>query len=108
MSVTLYEPALAALLDSQEGPVGRYVERLAVQITLEAQNNVKDYFGTAPSLTGRVDQDVAYDMEGSTAVVGIRDGGGKSRRMARYQAEGRVNWLGRAVERVRSIFGGGG
>jgi hypothetical protein len=102
MSVTLYEPALRILLESQEGPVGRYVERLAARIEIEAQQNVKDYFGGAPSLQGRVDQDIDFIMEGSTATIGIRDGGNKSRRIARYQAEGRFNWLSRAVERVRA------
>jgi hypothetical protein len=101
VSVTLYEPALRALLDSQEGPVGQYVQRLATRIEIEAQQNVKDYFGGAPSLQGRVDQDIDFIMEGSTATIGIRDSGNKSRRIARYQAEGRFNWLSRAVESVR-------
>ena len=102
MSVTLYETALEALLDTQEGPVGRYVERLAQRIEAQAQQNVKTYFGSAPSLEGRVDQDIDYIMEGSTATVGIRDGGSKSRRIARYQSEGRFNWLSNAVESVRA------
>ena len=101
MSVTLYEPALRALLDSQEGLVGQYVQRLATRIEIQAQQNVKDYFGGAPSLQGQVDQDIDFTMDGSTATIGIRDGGNKSRRIARYQAEGRFNWLSRAVESVR-------
>jgi hypothetical protein len=98
MSVTLYEPALRALLESQEGPVGRYVQSLAEDITLQAQLNVRYYFESAPMLD--VDQDVDFIMEGSTATVGIRDAGNKSRRLARAQAEGKVNWLGAAVESV--------
>ena len=101
MSVTLYEGALRALLESQEGPVGQYVERLAQRTVAQAQQNVRTYFGGAPSLT--VDQDVGFDMDGSTATIGIADAGNKSRRLARYQAEGRVNWL---VDAVRSVGAG--
>lgn len=100
MSVTLNEPALRLLLETEEGPVGRHVAGLAFQITQQAQRNVRGYFISAPSLD--VDQDVGFDMEGSSAVVGIRDGGRKARRLARNQAEGTVNWLQEALEAVRS------
>jgi hypothetical protein len=103
MSVTLYEPALRALLDSQEGPVGRFVERKAQAIVLEAQGIIRDYFHRAPTVN--VDQDVDYEMQGSTATVGIRDPGysrsserSKARRLAEYQARGSFQWLSAAVE----------
>ena len=100
MSVTLYEPALEALLDSQEGPVGQFIEAIAVRVTQQAQANVRDYFHSAPTLT--VDQDVDMEMQGSTAVVGIRDGGSKSRRIARAQADGTFPWLTRALDAGRT------
>ena len=99
MSVTLYEPALEALLDSQEGPVGQFIEAIAVRVTQQAQANVRDYFHSAPTLT--VDQDVDMEMLGSSAVVGIRDAGAKSRRLARMQADGTFPWLTLALEAGR-------
>jgi len=99
MSVTLNPAALNFFLDSEEGPVGEYVSVLAARVLAQAQQNVRGYFASAPSLN--VDQNVGSDMEGSMAVIGIRDGGSKSRRLARAQAEGRVNWLVDALEAAR-------
>jgi hypothetical protein len=99
MPVVLLEPGLQALLDSQTGPVGLFVARIGAEVTEKARANVRDYFHTAPSLT--VDQDVGFDMEGSSARVGIRDGGSKSRRLAQAQQDGTVNWLTRALEDAR-------
>ena len=99
MVVVLNEAALAALLETQEGPVGRFVERQAERVVAQAQQNVRAYFASAPSLN--VDQDVGLAMDGSTAVIGIRDAGEKSRRLARAQNEGRVNWLSDALEAPR-------
>ena len=99
MSVTLFEPALVVLLESQEGPVGQFVERKAARVLNQAQTNVRAYFHTAPTLD--VDQDVILEMEGSTAVVGIKDGGSKSRRLAQKHAEGTSPWLRDAVQAGR-------
>ena len=99
MSVILNEGALALLLETQEGPVGRFVESVARDITEQAQANVRDYFHGAPSVT--VDQDVDFKMDGSSAVIGIRPEGNKAERLARMQSEGRFDWLKRAVEAVR-------
>lgn len=96
MSVILFEPALEALLDTEEGPVGQFIQQLAAQVTSQAQQNVRDYFVSAPSLN--VDQDVGFDMEGSTAVVGIRDAGSKSRRLAQGQSDGLIDWLVAALQ----------
>ena len=76
-------------------------------VVVEAQQNVKGYFGTAPSLHGRVDQDVDYEMEGSSATIGIRDAGNKAQRLASKQADGTFPWLQRALDSVRALFGGG-
>jgi hypothetical protein len=105
--ITLNEVALAALLETEDGPVGRHVQRVAQAVVVEAQKNVQGYFGTAPSLFGRVDQDVDFEMEGSSATIGIRDGGNKAQRLAAKQADGTFPWLSRALNTVRSLFGGG-
>ena len=99
MSVTLFEPALNQLLDTEDGPVGRHVQVLAARVVAQAQQNVRNYFQSAPSLN--VDQDVTSEMGGSTAIIGIRDAGNKSRRLAQAQAEGKVNWLRSALEVAR-------
>jgi hypothetical protein len=102
MSVTLYEPALRALLDSEDGLVGQYTATKAVFVAAEARRNVRAYFHTAPSLY--VDEDVDFAMEGSSAVIGIRDAGEKSQRMAEYQAEGSVNWLLDALSASKTVL----
>lgn len=96
MSVRLNEPALQALLESQDGPVGQLIEQRAAAVVAAAQANVRAYFAGAPSLD--VDQDVSFEMDGSSAVIGIQDGGSKSQRIARYQAEGRLDWLRSALD----------
>src|SRR5688572_9879758 len=103
MSVTLNEAALERLLDSPDGPVGRRVQQLSQAIVLDAQQNVRAYFGNAPGVTA--DQDVDYEMiDGSTAVIGIREVGNKSRRLAAAQEQGKVNWLLSAFERAKGAF----
>jgi hypothetical protein len=102
MSVTLYEGALRALLDTQEGPVGRYVQRVAEAVVVQAQVQFDDYFhGVLPA-----EQDIDFSMEGSTATVGYVDGPGKSksRRLAAAEAEGKLTNppIRQALERVRA------
>jgi hypothetical protein len=97
VTVILNEAAIVALFESV--PVVQFVERTAERVVIEAQRNVRAYFATAPSLD--VDQDVGLQMDGSTATIGIKDAGNKSRRLARYQAEGSVNWLRSALDAAR-------
>ena len=97
MSVILNEAVLRELLDTQEGPVGIFVEKLAARVVDTARGNIRDYFHGAGSLT--VEQNVDAEMEGSSAVIGIRPGS-KAELMARRQAEGRVNWLVSALQGV--------
>jgi hypothetical protein len=91
VNVSLNEAAIVRLLESGEGPVARFVERTAEMVVEAAQQNVRTYFGNAPSLS--VDRDVGLQMDGSSATVGIRDVGSKSRRLAQGQADRRINWL---------------
>ena len=87
MSVTLYEANLRALLDSQEGPVGRYVEALARRVVADAENKFDDYFANAnlPDI-----ENVGFQMEGSSATIGYKDVGNKARRLAKAEAEGKL------------------
>ena len=108
MSVILNEGAIRLLLETEDGPVGRFVQRVAQAVVDEEKKNVRAYFGNAPSLHGRVDEEVDYEMTGSTAVIGIRDGGRKAQRLAKKEAEGTMaSGFRAALDRVRSIFGVG-
>lgn len=100
MTVILNEAALRVLLDTQEGPVGRFVEQVALQVERQAQQNVRDYFHTAiPALT--VDQDIDVVMIGSDAIVGIKPSGRKSLRLADLQSTGTLNWLTDALQVIQ-------
>jgi hypothetical protein len=68
--ITLNEVALAALLETQDGPVGRHVERMAQRVVVAMQTDVKGYFRGADF---GIENDVALRMDGSTAIVGLRD-----------------------------------
>ena len=105
MTVVLNEAGLVALF--QSAPVVRFVEGVASDVVAQAQLNVRGYYHTAPTLN--VDQDIGLSMQGSDAVIGIRDNGEKSRRLARYQAQGNANgvvdWLLDAVDTVEAERG---
>ena len=100
MNVTLNEAGISAFFEAEGGPVATYIAGLAAAVTTEAQANARRYFGGAPSLT--IEQDIGFSMEGADAIIGIQNAGSKSRRLARYQAEGRVNWLLDALRTVAS------
>ena len=93
MTVVLNPAGLETLFHSV--PVVAFVEREAQKVVDAAQGNVRAYFASAPSLD--VDRDVGLSMDGNKAVIGIHDAGEKSRRLARAQADGRVNWLLKAL-----------
>ena len=87
MSVTLYEPALRALLDSQDGPVGRYVQRIAEAVVVNAQfSSMSTSRRHLPA-----EQDIDFSMEGSTATIGYEDAGNKARRLARGRGRGKAD-----------------
>lgn len=107
MSVILNEVALKALLETEDGPVGRHVERMAAVVVEAERANVIAYFGKAPSLHGRVDQEVDYEMQGSSAVIGIRDRGNKTRRLAQKEADGTMRFgLRDALQKALAFLGG--
>ncbi len=96
MTVVLNPAGLAALFESP--PVVAFVRHQAELVKAEAQRNVRGYFGTAASLHGRVDEEIDVEMEGNRAIVGIKDGGSKSKRLVQYQIDGSFPWLTRALE----------
>jgi hypothetical protein len=85
VSVTLNEAALVALFQSP--PVVAYMQRTAEEkIVSKMKEDVRSYF--APAETTAED-DVGLRMEGSTAIVGLRDDpqGRSSRRGARGESK---------------------
>ena len=48
MTVILNEAALAAFLESSEGPVGQFVRNVAASVAAAAQQNVRAYFVIRP------------------------------------------------------------
>jgi hypothetical protein len=68
MSVIPNEAALAALLESEEGPVGRFVQREAQKVIDAMRRDVGGYYEGIG-----VEDDVGLRMDGSTAVVGLRN-----------------------------------
>ncbi len=71
MSVILNEAAITKLFTTPNGPVALFVERKAEEIIADAMRfDIKSYFVGAD--TG-VEDDVGLVMNGSTALVGLRD-----------------------------------
>ena len=100
MSVIINDRALAALFETQEGPVGRFVEREAQKVVEAMKDDVRSYYVGAN--TGAED-DVALRMDGSTAIVGLQNdpqgrhtGSGESK-SERYARVGRFALTRQAV-----------
>jgi len=70
LSVIINDRALAALFETEEGPVGRFVRREGEKIVEAMKDDVRSYYVGAN--TGAED-DVALRMDGSTAVVGLQN-----------------------------------
>lgn len=93
MTVILNPAGLETLFQSVG--VREFVQHEAEKVADRAAGNVRRYFVSAPTLD--VDRDVGVSMDGNRATIGIKDAGSKSRRLARAQRDGRVNWLLDAV-----------
>lgn len=91
MTVTLNQAALELLLNTEDGPVGRFVAEQAEIVVDEARQNVREYYRKAPSLT--VAENVNYVMDGSSAIIGIEEDRRKSKYLAQIQSQGRIPWL---------------
>jgi hypothetical protein len=99
--ITLNEVALAALLETQEGPVGRYVQGIAETVVTAAQFQFDEYFhGVLPA-----EQDIDFRMDGSSATIGYVDSPSKTKtkRIARAEAEGKLSDppIRKALDQVR-------
>ena len=70
MTVILNERAIGILMETEEGPVGRFVRREAEKVVEAMRQDVIGYFVGAD--TGAQD-DVALQMDGSTATVGLQN-----------------------------------
>lgn len=105
MTVILNQAALATLLETQEGPVGRFVQRVAEAVVVAAQVQFEEYFhGVLPA-----ERDIDFSMRGSSAVIGYVGGETKHKtaRLAAAEAEGRLRVppLTHALDVVRSNGG---
>lgn len=101
MTVILNAAALEALLETQEGPVGRFVERIADAVIVNAEVQFDEYFhGVLPPK-----QNILSRMDGSTATIGYsRTAGSKAERLAQAEAAGKLTNppLQQALEAVRN------
>jgi len=101
VSVILNEGALTTLLNTQEGPVGRFVERISEAVVAHAQTQFDEYFhGVLPAR-----QDIIFSMDGSTATVGYSASAGhKAERLAAAEKNKRLDRppIQQALDAVRS------
>ena len=89
MSIILNEAGLRALLDTTESPVGAFVAKIADDVAKRAGGIAADYYGKAPTLG--IEDDIAFSMDGSSAVVGYAPkgkSGTKSRILASKERDG--------------------
>jgi hypothetical protein len=88
MSVILNEGAITRLFEAPEGPVARFVERVAEAVVVHAQVQFDEYFhGVLPAR-----QDIGLSMDGSTATIGYvdDDGSPKAKRLAAAEQDRRL------------------
>ena len=100
MTVILNDSAITKLFEAPGGPVARFVEREAEKVAQDVQASVAGYFHTAATLN--VHKDVGVDMQGSTAIIGIREDApdlaeSKARRLVRQGLMDK--WFRQALER---------
>lgn len=98
--VTLNQAALAALLEAEEGPVGRFVAGKAEGIVIDTSAAISAYFHTSPTMDTFADVDFA--MNGSDAVVGLvpNKTTNKARRIA-ANPNLLPQWFRNAIDAVR-------
>jgi hypothetical protein len=98
--ITLNEPALALLLESENGPVGLDLRRRAERVTVLARQKV-DVIMARSSVNVAADVDFRIDP-GPQAVIGIRPSGS----IADYLAEKEVResaWLVPALQEAFEV-----
>lgn len=89
------EEVFAALMYSQDGPVGRFVEGIAVDTANNARRKVRDIFRQTPEVGDDLAEQVTYEQNGTEAVVGIEDDGDSDHHLQHYLAEKAVRegWM---------------
>ena len=96
------EPVLEAFLHSRDGPIGRFVENIAVDTANIARDKVRDIFRGSPEVGDELAQQVTYRQEGIEAIIGIEDDGDPEHRLQHYLAEKAVReqpgWLEGALQ----------
>ena len=97
MSVTLNFPALEALLETEQGPVGRDIAQRTERIILDARRRVNIIMARSPV---PISQAVDSVQVGTRSIIGIRDQG----KIAHYLADKETREL---VWLIPSIPAGG-
>lgn len=87
MTVKLNQAALAALLDTQDGPVGLLVQRKAAEVVEQARVNAGFIMHRYPPAVESIDFAMS---EGPQAVVGVHDDGKKSSVYLADKAAGKI------------------
>jgi hypothetical protein len=100
---TLNEAALARLLHSEDGPVGRLVRRKAEEVVAAARLNARTIMHRMPEADWEaVAAAIDFEQHGTEATIGIRDEGSVSRYLAAKEAKEAVI-VRRAARSVFSI-----
>lgn len=92
------EPVLDAFLYSRDGPIGRFVENIAVDTANIARNKVRDILRSNLETGDSVAQSVTYTMEGTEAIVGIEDNGRIEEYLAAKAVREQPGWLEGALQ----------
>ena len=103
MAVILNETVLRALLETREGPVGRDLERRAVNVTAAARLNAQGILArmTPAQAEQAIEYRIGNDAEGLFATIGVDpDQGSFSDYLARKEQREHV-WLEPALEAAK-------
>ena len=105
VTVILNNAALTALLETEIGPVGRFVQRTAEAVVVAAQLQFDEYFhGVLPA-----ERDIDFSMRGSSAIIGYVGGEDKHKtaRLAAAEAGNQLSDppLTKALDTVRANGG---
>ena len=84
MSLVFNEAALNFLLESPDGPVGRELERISINVTQLVRDNATKILKGNASVPGRIQFEISNNDDGLQSVIGITSGG--SNRWAEYLA----------------------
>ncbi len=107
MSVILNEAAITKLFNAPEGPVARFVGKVAGEVRDAGAKFIDQYYESAETL--HVGDDLTVEMDGSTALVHLvpdpDTSGEKAERVAKVQVLGTWPWLTKARDEVKAQRG---